>query len=197
LTGPQGIAGTNLLWNVSGTTISYSAGNIGVGTATPDAPLQVKGTIRLGSETGTAEGPSAGYSGVVGGYKGLVMRRIVSTMADAGSVVARTSESMIERDGTPGGLQFHWVVGPSATFAVRGTIVDNNGVVTGVHLETLNQFDGGTQAIFTGASGIVFAHLIFGNFYNADNVTEVTIARSSAGATNPIWLGTVTSSFDQ
>jgi hypothetical protein len=198
LTGSQGPAGTNSLWNVSGTTMNYSGGNIGIGTATPDAPLQVRGPIRLGSETGTAEGPNTG-NGIAVGYKGLVMRRIVSVSPTAGNVVARTSEVLIERDGTPGGLLFRWTVGGSAALAVRGTIVDNNGVVTGVHFETGNQFDGGTQAIFTGANQIIFAHLIFGNFYNADNVTEITIARSSQYNINsdPVWLGTVTSSYDQ
>lgn len=196
--GPKGDTGSNSLWAVNGTTMSYSGGNIGIGTATPDALLQVHGPIRLGSETGTSEGPNTG-NGLQVGYKGMVIRRIASTAITAGSIVASTSEMTLERDGTAGGFQVRWIANGSATLAIRGTITNTSGTVTGVHFETGNQFTGGTQAIFAQTDNIIFAHLIFGNFYNADNVTEVTIARSSqfGVASDNVWIGTVMSSYNQ
>jgi hypothetical protein len=201
LTGSQGAKGdpgTNSLWNVNGTTMSYSGGNIGIGTANPDAPLQVLGPIRLGSETGTTEGPNAAY-GVQVGYKGMVIRRLASVTPTDGYVIARTSEVTLERDGTYGGLRFRWIQNGSATLAVRGTIVDANGNVKGVHIETGNDFMGGSYSVFTQADNIIFAHLIFGNFYNGDNVTEISMARSTqfGGPGDSVWLGTLTSSYDQ
>jgi hypothetical protein len=48
--------------------------------------------------------------------------------------------------------------------------------------------------LFQDSEAYVFAHLVFGNFYNAGNITEVTISRAGG---DYFWVGSVISSYNQ
>ena len=73
-------------------------------TAQGGAP-HVDGLVRSGSGTGTSESPATGLGAR---YEGVVTRRVVSTDCTAGSVIARTDELRLERDGTIGGMRIAW-----------------------------------------------------------------------------------------
>lgn len=53
---------TSSQWNTSGTTINYTAGNVGVGTTTPVTKLDVSGGLRIGTENATC---AASYAGTL------------------------------------------------------------------------------------------------------------------------------------
>jgi hypothetical protein len=166
-----------------------------VGYFAAPASIQIPAPIRMGSEAGTSESPSSIRSGEPA-YAGMVTRRIISFQATAGSIVARTPDMTLERDGTNGGFQVRTAVSLSAVLSVRGTVVHANGTVTGISYETVNQFNGSLGALFSDSDGIIFAHLTFGNFYNGGNITEVTLSRAAA-SNDPYWSGTVMTSYNQ
>nr|VFJ74583.1 MAG: Fibrinogen beta and gamma chains, C-terminal globular domain [Candidatus Kentron sp. FW] len=63
--GPQGYPGKkgepgDAFWSKSGTSISYSNGNIGIGTTAPRAKLEIKGGIKLGGDSSTCGATTAG-----------------------------------------------------------------------------------------------------------------------------------------
>jgi hypothetical protein len=182
--------------------MSYSGGNVGIGTATPGGLLQVSGRVRQGSETGTTEPPTINTAGSEFNYSGMVTRRLVTRTFAAGTVVARTGVVRLERDGTGGGFQL--VVpklGPAA-LAVRGIAVTASGTILAIHAESVNQqATGDTIQVLNDADNVVFCHIMFGNMFNEGDVAEVTLSRSTAFGVNVAesksWVGTLISSFDQ
>lgn len=71
--------------------------------SSPSASMRVSGTMRLGNEKGTSEGP---LFPTFNPSTGLVVRRISTTVNTAGNVVARTDAMRLERDGANGGFRF-------------------------------------------------------------------------------------------
>jgi hypothetical protein len=158
--------------------------------------IQTSAPIRMGSESGTAEGPS-GIGGTTSEtpYAGMVTRRIVSTSSTSGSVVARTPDITIVRDGTCGGLQVRTGTPAPSHVSVRGTLVSWTQQVSGIAQETVGTSGaGGVFGLFSDSSIIVYAHLLFGNFYDSGNITEVTIGRAFGDCR---WVGTITTSYNQ
>jgi len=51
---------TSSQWNTSGTTINYMAGNVGIGTVTPQATLDVSGAIRVGASAAVCNSSNEG-----------------------------------------------------------------------------------------------------------------------------------------
>jgi hypothetical protein len=86
-----------------------------------DSLLQIKGMVRMGSETGTTEAPD----------KSVLVRRIKSTVVATGQIVARTDTLTLERDGTAGGLLIHWSVNPGGSGIFGNCAVSATGVTTG------------------------------------------------------------------
>ncbi len=203
--GPQGTAGSNSLWTSSGTNMSFttSGGRVGIGagTSSPGGLLQVSGPIRAGSETGTTDAPTLNIAGSEFSYSGIVTRRVVSGNLTANSIVARTNVMQIERDGTPGGMRFRWYASGPAVQSVRGIAMSQSGTLIAIRAEAANAFTGGVQQLFADADSIIWAHLFFGNLYNASHTAELTISRSlafgSAAEGGRYWTGHLVTTFDQ
>ena len=190
-TGPEGplVAGTTgqtlrhdgTNW-VANSNLYNDGTNVGIGTTTPLAKLQVAGTIRMGSETGTSEAPNYPANG-------LVVRRINSISTAAGQIVAKTNLINLERDGSAGGLQINTSSGTSQVCNCMG--INNTGVFVG---KSLNDLAVGITPLYSDAENMVFIHCIFGDPYGKMHLTEVNITREIVDHN---WIGTVTSTFDQ
>jgi hypothetical protein len=166
--------------------------------AAPTA-IQIAAPIRMGSETGTLDSPSFyGGSSNETAYAGMVTRRIFSGELAAGSVVARSPDMTLERNGSYGGFQIR--VGANAVsqaykLAVHGTVLRSTGVISYVNYEvTAPPTTGVLTQLIADADSVVHAHLTFGNFYSGGNITEVTISRQLG---DYYWLGSLISSFNQ
>lgn len=171
-------------------------GNVGIGTPGPVAKLDVNGnlkvasTIRLGSETGTSQGPN---------IAGLVIRRLYSSNTAVNQVVAKSNNFNLERDGTNGGLLLRCTGGVGGALVV-GTGVSHNGVVVNV----LHRFYSGhptntATQLFTTGQNVNHVRLTFGDPWWSSDMTEVSMIRFNDGSGNdsPIWIGTITSTFNQ
>ena len=191
-TGPEGplVAGTTgqtlrhdgTNW-VANSNLYNDGTNVGIGTTTPLAKLQVAGTIRMGSETGTSEAPNYPANG-------LVVRRINSTSTAAGQIVAKTNLINLERDGSAGGLQINKTSG-SGYQVCNCMGINNTGAFVG---KSLNNLAVGITPLYSDAENMVFIHCIFGDPYHKKHSTEVNITRKYA---DWYWIGTVTSTVDQ
>lgn len=167
-------------------------GDVGIGTSSPQALLHVDGRVRMGSETGTSQSPQNGFAFT---YGGLVTRRVYSSSNAAGQIVARDDTLRLERDGTAGGLIMIWGPTSNAILNCNGYAVTAAGVVLPIRQTGINQFGGGTRQIALDADQVVSVHATFGNFHNGQHTTTVTLNRSLP--TSSVWVGTVTSTFDQ
>jgi len=166
--------GANALVNCSNCMVLGGAGTNGV-------------TVRWGSETGTAEAPV-----VPGGYQGLVVRRINSTVTTAGSIVARTDTMELRRDGTNGGMQM-FVAGSAGDTNLACLGLDVNHTAVGF----TNQFANPaatTVGIWSDSQNVVYISCSFGSAASEGHVTQVTIQRFFNTAT---WVGTVISTYNQ
>jgi hypothetical protein len=171
---PSGFGNGNLILQV---------GNVGIGTNTPGAKLHVNGMIRTGSESGTSEPPNYPNSG-------LVIRRISATNIAAGTIVAVTSDLRLERDGSAQGWRINRI-GGNANQVCNCTGVTSGGAVIA---KTLNNLVTGITQLFPSADNVVMIHCMFGDPYNAGNMTEVNLTRFN---TDYYWMGTLTSTFNQ
>lgn len=171
-------------------------GNVGIGTGSPSNKLEVNGnlkvasTIRLGSETGTSQGPN---------IAGLVIRRLYSSNTAVNQVVAKSNNFNLERDGTNGGLLLRCTNGVGGALVV-GTGVSHNGVVVNVlhRFYTGHAINAATQ-LFTTGQNVNHVRLTFGDPWWSSDMTEVSMIRFNDGSGNdsPIWIGTITSTFNQ
>jgi len=175
--------------------LNYSGGNVHVGGAAGSylnvtGGSQMTGTLRLGSETGTAEGPN---------MPGLVVRRLYSSVSTAGSIVARNEEFALERDGTPGGLKLVYV-GPQG---VGGANVDAKGVNNAAAgLNYFYYFYGGysgSQQLFTAGQHINYCRISWSDPWWGLGMTTVEMMRFDDGGSNisSTWVGTITSTYNQ
>jgi hypothetical protein len=161
---------------------------VGIGTVTPSSSLHVVGDTRItgftraGSETGTAQPPD----------KGIITRRVLSTVSGAGSVVARTDTLTLERDGSSGGWRIVNVASPGhITIAFTGL----TSVGATVNFVTsLNPAAAGTNTVFLDAQFVVSLRGSFGDSYYPKHMTEVSLTRYPG---DNYWTGTLTSTFNQ
>jgi hypothetical protein len=167
-----------------------------VGYFAAPASIQTPAPIRMGSESGTSEGPAAlGGTTSETAYAGMVTRRIVSTSTTSGSVVARSPDMTMVRDGSCGGMQIRIGAPAPNKLSVRGTLVSWTTQVIGIAQEPSGtNLAGGITNLFLDSQSIVYAHLTFGNYFDGGNITEVTIGRSIGDCR---WVGTVTTSYNQ
>lgn len=172
-------------------------GNVGIGTITPMFPLEVagdtrlRGLIRSGSESGTAESPSPA---------GLVVRRINSTSTTSNTVVAvarnqnSTASLTLVRDGTAAGFQIQYPANPGyVTIACLG--MDTNGVQRNFYTNLPSPASAGTVQIYSNSVGVAHFECTFGITYNAgQHLTQVTLSRYGA---DYFWSGTLMSTYNQ
>ena len=171
-------------------------GNVGIGTATPnsDSLLQVKGMVRMGSETGTSEAPN----------RPILVRRIHSTSSATGQVVARgltySGNSMtLERNGSNGGLILK-LTGSNANGGgaqISGYGITAGGAFVGVNI--IGLANNSSTQIFTEAQKICSCRISFGEPFNDSDMTTVEMMRYvDTGVQNDFyWAGTVTSTVNQ
>ena len=158
----------------------------GASAATSNELFRIKGSglIKMGTETGTAEGPLYPSGG------GMMMRRIFTSLIAAGSVVARTDQVIFERDGTNAGFRVNRTGGSTLlTCNCMGT----NAAGASINRAYNNLVSGITQ-VFTNAENVVYFHCMFGDPYNAGHISEVTLMRQAA---DYYWIGTIISTFNQ
>jgi hypothetical protein len=167
--------------------------------AAPSA-ISIAAPIRMGSETGTTQRPTAlGGSSAENAYAGTVTRRIVSTLTGAGSIVAASPDMTLERNGYDGGFQIR--VLPNSTsnppfkLAVRGTFVRANGTTGSILYEVTSPSTAGVLTqLLADTENAVYITLTFGNFFSLGNITEVTLSRATG---DYYWVGSVISSYNQ
>ncbi|MEJ0090214.1 MAG: hypothetical protein WDM80_10770 [Limisphaerales bacterium] len=172
----------------SGAGLTIDSGNVGIGTSNPQAQLQVTGPIRLGSEQ-TSEAPNR---------SGLVVRRINSTSAAAGQIIAYGGTNIqLQRDGTPGGLILK-ILANSGGPMIAGFGINASGNTVNVYSV---YYGGGvgTYQIFTDAQQIGYFRLTFGDTLNAGDSTTVEITRvvDTTGNNFVNMTGTLTSTMNQ
>jgi hypothetical protein len=173
--------------------------------AQPAYPLDVagsahvSGTVRMGSETGTAEAPSPA---------GLVIRRINSTIASANSIVAvcplalnTNANFTLVRDGTDGGFQVQYPASPGGEILVIACMgIDATGAQKNFYESvSVGGGGGGSIQIYNNSQNIVHFECTFGNFDQVGNHTKVTLTRAATLPTNSesTWVGDLVSTRNQ
>ena len=142
------------------------------------------GLINSGSQTGTTEAPSE---------PGLVIRRVNSTDATVGSVIAQSDKLGLERDGSNGGLIIAIPANVGVqTIAAMG--INNSGTQVNNFVTVPNEPGGATFQVYFDSQHVVYAQISFGNTIGNGHATQVTIFRAYD---NNSWVGTVTSTYNQ
>lgn len=150
----------------------------------------ISGYLRLGSETNTASGP-----GYPIGSPGLVIRRISSTSSTAGSLVARTDQLQLQRDGSVSGLQIAYSTSGFQTINAVGITTNNTQVI---YRNTIRSASSGTLAMFTDSQKVVHYDISFGNPFNNGHTCRVVLDRYDDGITSDNFLvGTITTTYNQ
>ena len=184
-------SGTSLPSTSSNQFLIYAAGGVGIGTNAPSAELDVngsaraRGTLRLGSETGSAEAPA---------ITGIVVRRLNSSSSMAGTVIARTDALTLERDGTAGGWGVRYSGnGKKQVIALVG--MNASGQSVNAYINIPASTSSSVVSVFADGQNVVHFRGALGNTYNqGQHLTEVTLTRDG---TDNYWGGTVTSTFNQ
>lgn len=151
------------------------------------ASFRVSGTMRLGSETGTAEGPD--YPG-----NGLLVRRVRSTVSTDNSVVAVAGTLTLRRDGTAGGFK---VTNSSAATnpSVKCFTMVFGGALVG---KMVTASASSTVTLIDNSDNIVMLQCQF-QYSHPNTVLDegmvVQLARTSFG--DPLWSGFLTSTTNQ
>ncbi len=184
-------SGTSLPSTASNQFLIYAAGGVGIGTNAPSAELDVngsaraRGTLRLGSETGSAEAPA---------ITGIVVRRLNSSSSIAGTVIARTDALTLERDGTAGGWGVRYSGnGKKQVIALVG--MNASGQSVNAYIKIPASASSSVVSVFADGQNVVHFRGALGNTYDqGQHLTEVTLTRDG---TDNYWAGTVTSTFNQ
>ncbi len=173
------------------------AGNVGIGTRSPTMPLHVKGhtrvegTARIGVES-IGEPPA--IEGSCCGYAGLVLRRLNTSDATAGAIVAKAEYVVLERDGTEGGFNVRVTGYYGNTLDVNVACMGVN--ASGASVNKVLALYGPTDPtpLYATADNVVYLHCSFGYPSVAGQATEVTLFRKDLTGT---WVGTLTSTWNQ
>ncbi len=158
---------------------------------TATASLRLNGLLRAGSEAGAAF-PS--YPPNPDGSTGLVIRRIVSTTSVSNSVVARTDQLTLVRDGTASGLNIVFAGGAIWTINATG-ITRTGNVVTRV----LSTFSPPLwTVVFSDSQKVVHYDISFGDIYDDSHTCHVVLDRYDDGTVSDYFMvGTLTSTYNQ
>jgi len=159
----------------------------------------VSGTIRMGSETGTAEAPSPA---------GLVIRRINSTTPAANSIVAVCPAALntnvnftLVRDGSDGGFQILYPALPGGeTLVVACMGIDATGAAKNFYESvSVGGGSGGSIQIYNNSQNIVHFECTFGDMEMEGAHTKVTLTRGAIVPTNieATWVGDLVSTRNQ
>ena len=170
-------------------------GSVGVGTTTPnsDSSLQVKGMVRMGSETGTSQTPS----------KSILVRRVNSTSSATGQVIARSTTGgntmTLERDGTPGGLLLKITGTSGGVPQYAGSGITASNLTVNVYALFGGGGNNSTNQIFTDGQRVGYCRFTFGDAFNNGDMTTVEMMRGvdNIGDSSSTWIGTVTSTLNQ
>jgi hypothetical protein len=170
-----------------------SGGGMFPGSLNVGGDFNLAGLLRQGSETGTAE--PAG--------RGIIVRRIQSTNAAIGSVVARTDTLTLERDGTPDGFRIvnsanagYWIAVATGADWGRG-----GAAITSL-VYPPNDTAAGTNAlrfcsdVFGCGLYPAYFRCSFGDPSSLGHQTEISLFRNSLGG-SVIWTGYLISTFNQ
>jgi hypothetical protein len=173
-------------------------GRVGINLNNPTATLDVNGDIaardgvRMGSDAGTSELPTVTVPST--GYNGMILRRLVTTQTTAGSVVARTGQLRLERDGTDGGFRIAWDANPGEDQYLTWTGVDSAGVRFGGRVNVGNPSSAGSTLFLPDVLSIVSFECQFGWVFEARDYTEVALIRQPGDSW---WHGRVITTFNQ
>jgi len=135
--------------------------------------------VRMGNETGTTEVANSA----------IIVRKLYSTISDAGSAIAITDEMRLERDGTDGGLRITRLNASNLNITCTG--------ITGASTQVIYRSDfasAGTSQVFTDAQNVLHYDCSFGNTYNAANITHAVWDRR---VSDYWWMGFLTSTTNQ
>lgn len=181
-------------FGINGSTLRYQVDTqgadhvffAGTGAASSTELFRIKGSgmFKMGTETGTNQGPVYPSGG------GMMIRRIFTSNAIAGAIVARTDNLQFERDGSNGGFRINMIGG-------SGLQVCNCMATTsaGASLNrALNNLPAGVTTVYNNLDNIVYLHCIFGDPYGATHITEITLTREFPDF---FWVGTVMTTFNQ
>ena len=167
-----------------------TSGSVGIGTVNPpdDTLLQVKGMVRMGSETGTSEAPN----------RSVLVRRVNTSSSAAGQVIARNGVLTLERDGTPGGVIVKIAANSGFSPVITATGVTSTGAMVGFYNAVQNGGTAQTIQVFTDAQKIGHYTISFGDPFDQADLTEVSLTRAVDSVNNTThWVGTMTSTVNQ
>jgi hypothetical protein len=146
--------------------------------------LTLPGLIQNGVGTGTGEPPD----------RGIILRRVHSTVDTLGSVVARTDKFTLERDGSFGGLRIVNVASPGES-TIAATGVTSSGTTVNFVLPLASGAAAGTNTVFSNAQNVIYLRCTLSyTGLGAGHSTEVSLTRAVGDAT---WVGTLTSTYNQ
>jgi hypothetical protein len=147
--------------------------------------------LRAGTAANIPWGNVSGRPSLVIGSSGSMepgfVTRFFSTSTSAGTVVARTDWTFLERDGTPGGMRTRTTAG-GQSIACTGSTAANGTVNVNLVLNANVNY-----TIFSDAQGVVFARCMFGSFFSALHIAEVTMSRYPG---DYYWGGLVWSTYN-
>jgi hypothetical protein len=146
--------------------------------------LNVTGLSRQGSETGTSE--PAG--------RGIIIRRLESTNASLGSVVARTDTLTLVRDGTDTGWLLVHTANAGNVMACATGIDAGGNTYSATYIPGPNPYPAGTNYVLL--NHVVSFRCIFGNADALGHVTEVSVMCSPNNSSSN-WVGHIISSYNQ
>jgi hypothetical protein len=158
---------------------------------TATSSLRLRGLLRAGSETNAA---SASYPLNPDGSTGLVIRRITSATTSSNSVVARTDQLTLVRDGTVSGLNI--VFGGGGLTTINATGITRTGSVVTRVLSTMSPPP--WTVVFSDSQKVVHYDISFGNIYDVSHTCHVVLDRYDDGVESDYFMvGTLTSTYNQ